>query len=220
VLVALPIGAALGVYPADFVTLSGFQQLVDTQVEAAGAPPIPIPIAVLVALQFVTVLLGAFVNVVTALGEELGWRGWLLPKLMPLGAVPALLISGVIWGLWHAPLGLLGYNYPGVPGWLGLTMMVGVSTLFGAIFGWLRLRSESVWPAALAHGSLNAAAGFSLIFAAAGETIDNTQATILGWTGWLVPLAVVVVLFTTKRFARRNVSPGCVEPSGHPSSRE
>jgi membrane protease YdiL (CAAX protease family) len=199
VLVALPIGAAFGVYRADLVTFSGFQQLIDTQV-AGGAPSVPLPIGALVALQFVAVLFGAFINVIPALGEELGWRGWLLPRLLPLGTVPALLVSGVIWGLWHAPLVLLGYNYGGVPGWLALTMMVGVSILLGSIFGWLRLRSASVWPAALAHGSLNAAAGFSLIFAAAGESIDTTQATILGWTGWLVPLAVVAVLVATKQF--------------------
>lgn len=200
VLVALPIGTALGVYPADVVTFSAFQELVDTQLAGVGAPPLPIPIGVLVALQFVNVLFGAFINTIPALGEELGWRGWLLPRLMPLGTVPALLLSGIVWGMWHAPLVLLGYNYPGVPGWLGLSMMVGLGILMGAIFGWLRLRSASVWPAALAHGSFNAAAGFSIIFAAAGETIDPLQATILGWTGWLVPLAVVAVLVAAKQF--------------------
>ena len=192
--------------PRNAVTLPAFQQLVDTQLAAVGAPPLPLPIGVLVALQFVNVLLGAFINAIPALGEELGWRGWLLPKLMPLGTVPALLLSGIIWGLWHAPLVLLvllvllGYNYPGVPGWLGLLMMVGLGILMGAIFGWLRLRSASVRPAALAHGSFNAAAGFSIIFAAAGETINPLQATILGWTGGLVPLAVVAVLVITKQF--------------------
>ena len=120
---------------------------------------------------------------------------------MPLGVVPALLISGVIWGLWHAPLILLGYNYPGAPGWLGLTAMVGMCIVFGAIFGWLRLRSDSVWPAALAHAAFNGAAGSYLLFAMAGETIDTTQATVLGWSGWIVPLALVVVLIATRQFA-------------------
>ncbi|TFC81566.1 CPBP family intramembrane metalloprotease [Cryobacterium cheniae] len=200
ILVALPIGAVLGVYPADFVTFSAFQEMLDAQMASAGASELPIPIAVLVGLQFINVLVGAFINLVPALGEELGWRGWLLPKLMRLGTVPALLLSGVIWGLWHAPLILLGYNYPGAPGWLGLTMMIGMSTVVGAVFGWLRLRSDSVWPAALAHGAFNAAAGFSLVFAAAGESIDTTQATILGWSGWIVPLVLVGVLITTKQF--------------------
>ena len=200
ILVALPIGALLGVYPADFVTFSAFQEMLDTQLAAAGVAELPIPIGILVGLQLINVLLGAFINLIPALGEELGWRGWLLPKLMPLGTVPALALSGVIWGLWHAPLILLGYNYPAAPGWLGLTMMIGMCIIVGAVFGWLRLRSESVWPAALAHGAFNAAAGFSLIFAAAGESIDTTQATILGWSGWIVPLLLVGVLIATKQF--------------------
>ena len=200
ILVALPLGALLGVYPADFVTFSAFQEMLDTQLAAAGVAELPIPIGILVGLQLINVLFGAFINLIPALGEELGWRGWLLPKLMPLGTVPALALSGVIWGLWHSPLILLGYNYPAAPGWLGLTMMIGMCIIVGAVFGWLRLRSESVWPAALAHGAFNAAAGFSLIFAAAGESIDTTQATILGWSGWIVPLLLVGVLIATKQF--------------------
>jgi len=200
ILVALPIGAALGVYPADFVNFSAYRELLDAQLGSLGVPVELPPIGILVALQLVNVLIGAFINLIPALGEELGWRGWLLPKLMPLGAVPAILVSGVIWGLWHAPLVLLGYNYPTAPGWLGVLCMIAMCILVGAIFGWLRLRSQSVWPAALAHGAFNAAAGFSLIMSAAGSTIDTTQATILGWSGWIVPLVVVVVLVATGQF--------------------
>lgn len=200
ILVALPIGAWLGVYPADFVNFSAFKEILDEQLGGAGVPGLPIPIGVMVALQFVNVIIGAFINLIPALGEEIGWRGWLLPKLLRLGVVPGLLLSGVIWGLWHAPLVLLGYNYPGAPGWLGLTMMVGMCILVGAVFGWLRMRSDSVWPAALAHGAFNSAAGFFLIFAAAGENIDTVNATILGWSGWIVPLVLVVVLVATGQF--------------------
>ncbi len=201
VLAALPVGALLGVYPADFVTFSGFRAALDQQLGAAGVEELPLPVGTVVAIQLATIPLGAFVNLLPALGEELGWRGWLLPKLMPLGTVPALLITGVVWGLWHAPLVLLGYNYPDAPGWLGLTAMVGMCILVGAVFGWLRLRSGSVWPAALAHAAFNAAAGSYLLFAAAGERIDTTQATVLGWSGWIVPLALVVVLVATGQFA-------------------
>ena len=200
ILIALPIGAAFGVYPADFVNFSAYRELLDSQLASVGMPVDLPPMGVLVALQLVNVVIGAFINLIPALGEELGWRGWLLPKLMPLGAVPAIVASGVIWGLWHAPLVLLGYNYPTVPGWLGVLCMIAMCILIGAIFGWLRLRSRSVWPAALAHGAFNAAAGFSFIMSAAGSTIDTTQATILGWSGWIVPLVVVIVLVATGQF--------------------
>ncbi|GAA1205597.1 CPBP family intramembrane glutamic endopeptidase [Rhodoglobus aureus] len=200
ILAALLVGAAVGVYPADFVNFSGFQEMVDAQLAALGQAPLPVPIVLLVAAQFVNVLIGSIINTIPALGEELGWRGWLLPKLLPLGIVPAILISGVIWGLWHAPLILLGYNYVDAPGWLALTAMVGMTIVIGAVFSWLRIRSASVWPAALAHGAFNAAAGFSLVFVMAGETFSPLEATILGWTGWLVPLALVIVLLATGQF--------------------
>ena len=168
VLVTLPVGALLGVYQADVVHFSAFQQLLDQHDGAAGADELPVSTGVFVALQPAVLPLAAVINIVPVLGEELGWRGWLLPRLMPLGALPAILITGVIWGVWHAPLVLLGYNYPDAPGWLGVLAMVVMCTLIGAIFGWLRLRSVSVWPAALAHAALNGAAGTpSVLFAEA-----------------------------------------------------
>ncbi len=202
VLVALPVGALLGVYPADFANLSGFRQILDAKTGAAGVDELPISPGALVALQLATLPVAAFVNLLPALGEELGWRGWLPPKLMPPGALPAIAVSGVVWGAWHAPLILLGYNYPGAPGWLGLTAMIVMCTLVGAVFGWLRLRSGSVWPAALAHAAFNGAAGTFLLFARAGERVDTTQATILGWSGWIVPFVLVVVLVATGQFAK------------------
>ena len=215
ILVALPVGALLGVYPADFVGLSGFRAILDAQ---TGGMELPVPIGVLVAAQFVNVLIGAVVNLLPALGEELGWRGWLLPRLLRFGVVPAILLSGVIWGLWHAPLILLGYNYGDV-GWLGVVMMIGMCTVIGAIFGWLRIRSNSVWPAALAHGAFNAAAGFSFVFAAAGETVDTVQATILGWSGWIVPAVLVVVLVALGKFRAPvdAATPGAAPPAFSPS---
>ncbi|MBF4580111.1 CPBP family intramembrane glutamic endopeptidase [Frigoribacterium sp. VKM Ac-2530] len=207
VLAALPIGAALGFYPADVTGFSAFRELTEQQVAQAtaglGDPgPLP-PIGLLVALQLVSIPIGAFVNTVPALGEELGWRGFLLPRLLPLGTAPAVLVSGVAWGLWHTPLILLGYNYGGeTPGWLGVLMMTGTCVVVGAVFAWLRLRSASVWPAALAHGAFNAAAGSYLLFAAAGERIDLVQGTILGWSGWIVPVLLVAVLAATGQFRR------------------
>lgn len=200
ILVALPVGAFLGVYPADFVNFSAFQQVLDERLAAAGATESAVSVAGIIAIQLATLPLAAFINLLPALGEELGWRGWLLLKLMPLGTIPAILISGVIWGLWHAPMILLGYNYPDVPGWLSLSGMVGTCVVFGAIFSWLRIRSRSVWPAALAHAAFNGAGGTFLLFAMAGERIDTTQATMLGWSGWIVPVLMVVVLIATGQF--------------------
>ena len=148
-------------------------------------------------LQVLLVVAAAPFNAIAALGEEIGWRGWLLPRLMPLGTLPALLLSGVIWALWHAPLILLGYNYPSAPGWLALVCMSAMCIVVGAVLAWTRLGSGSVWPAALGHGAFNTAAGLYLVFDAAGQKVDPTQATVLGWTGWLFPAVLAFLLFHT-----------------------
>jgi membrane protease YdiL (CAAX protease family) len=81
-------------------------------------------------------------NTLFALGEELGWRGFLLPRLLPLGQWKAILVSGAIWGVWHAPAILQGHNYPDHP-ILGVFMMIVFTVLLGAIFSWLYLETNS-----------------------------------------------------------------------------
>ena len=96
-------------------------------------------------------------------GEELGWRGYLLPALIDrVGTWPALILSGAIWGLWHSPVILLGYNF-GRTDIVGVLLMVVACVLLGILFGWLRLASGNIWPAVFAHGGLNAAGGLILV---------------------------------------------------------
>lgn len=200
-LIALPVGALLGVFPADFAHFSGFEALLQSQAYLAELEMPAIPIALLVLAQISIIPLGAVLNLPPSLGEEIGWRGYLFPRLQDRwGTTPAILLSGLIWGLWHAPLILLGYNYPNASGPLALLLMVGMCTVFGAVFSWLRARSGSVWPAAIAHGTFNATASMPLLFVALGGRIDTVHATALGWSGWIVPAVVVVILVVTKRF--------------------
>ncbi len=189
-------GAAFGVYQFDLQHYSGLAEVL--KIQLAGHPDLQAKLPslpVLAGLQVLLMLAAAPLNAIPALGEEIGWRGWLLPKLMPLGTLPALLISGVIWALWHAPLVLLGYNYGSAPGWLALACMSAMCVVVGAVLAWTRLRSGSVWPAALGHGAFNATAGMYLLLGAAGQKIDTTQATALGWTGWIFPALLAIVLF-------------------------
>jgi membrane protease YdiL (CAAX protease family) len=201
-LVALVVGSLLGLYPADFVRFAGFQQITEMQLAEAGISEFPVPIGVLAAAQFVNILIAAlFINIVPALGEEIGWRGWLLPKLLRFGPWPAILISGMIWGLWHAPVILLGHNYPGTPGWLAVIAMVVFSTVMGGIFGWLRLRGGSVWPAALAHSSLNAVGStLFIVFVAENGIFDPLHANITGWSGWIIPSVLLVLIVAFGKF--------------------
>ena len=153
---------------------------------AASATATGIPAAVLVLIQVVAIPLAAVVpNGLLAAGEEIGWRGYMLPRLLRLTGIPAaVVVSGAAWGLWHAPVILLGYNYAR-PGMGGVLLMVIGCICVGAWFSWLRIRGGSVWPAVFAHGALNAAAGLYLIVSARPD-VDGAIAGPLGVAGWVV----------------------------------
>jgi membrane protease YdiL (CAAX protease family) len=136
-------------------------------------------------------------NGIFTFGEEWGWRGWLLPNLLPLGQWRALVLSGVIWGVWHAPVIALGYNYP-LHHTLGPVLMIGFCVILGILFGWTRLETGSIWPSVIAHAVLNAIAGAHLLLGPE-TSVDTAQATILGWTGWILPVAFIGWLAATRR---------------------
>jgi len=220
VVVTTLVAGALGLVRLDLVGFSGFaEQIAST---APAGTPLP-PIAALVALQLVAIPVGAVLNSVLAFGEELGWRGWLQTALLPLGTWPALLITGAVWGLWHAPIILLGYNFAR-PDLGGVLLMVGGCIAWGVLLGWLRLRSASLWPAVLAHGSLNAVGAFVVIVAAAGETPDLALAGPLGVVAWAVLAVAVGVIVLVRQFrpgalaAPRTATPApvAVTPEGDP----
>lgn len=196
VVAAVLISSAFGWVRLDLVNLSGLHEQL-----AAAVPdgtPLP-PLQMLLVLQLVQIPLGAVINSVFAAGEEIGWRGWLQPALMPLGTWPALVITGIVWGLWHSPVILLGYNF-GRPDLSGVLFMIGGCVMWGLLLGWLRLRSDSVWPAVLAHGSLNAAGGVVFLVAAAGARPDLAVVGPLGAVTWVLLAIVIAVLAASGRF--------------------
>jgi len=142
--------------------------------------------------------LAPFINLFFAIGEELGWRGFLLTRLMPLGQWKAILLSGLIWGIWHAPTTLLyGYNFPQHP-YLGVLLLPAGFTLLGVILSWLTLKTRSPWVAGLGHGAFNAVAG--LIFLLLKPGFDTALAgSPLGLAGWIPMAALVALLIWTKQ---------------------
>lgn len=172
-----------------------FTLMKETLAAVPGGEAIPAGLIVLIQIG-AALTFGPLFNTIFALGEELGWRGFLLPNLLPLGQWRAILLSGVIWGIWHAPVILQGHNYPNHPV-AGVFMMVIFCVLLGAILSWLYLRTRSPWAPALAHGSLNAIAGLPLLFLTGVDiSIGGTLASVIGW----IPLALFVAwLVWTRR---------------------
>jgi membrane protease YdiL (CAAX protease family) len=156
--VALSVIIGTGVLDTNFTTM---KQMVEQSTRATGQV---IPVNILIISQLAQgLLLGPIINIVFTMGEELGWRGFLLPKLLPLGQWKAIVFSGLIWGFWHAPVIAQGHNFPQHPFW-GILVMAFACVLLGAIFSWLYLKTRSPWSAALAHGSVNAWGGLPIVF--------------------------------------------------------
>ncbi len=120
-----------------------------------------------------SVILSFFILWPNYFGEEYGWRVYLQDRLFPFfGSYKGVLILGVIWGLWHAPLIIAGLNYPGQP-LLGILLMIYSTILMGIIFSYAVLKTQSVWIAVLLHlildtlfpvGSLYIAASINTVF--------------------------------------------------------
>jgi membrane protease YdiL (CAAX protease family) len=135
---------------------------------AAQGVTLPFSLWTYVMIQTVTgVLISPLINGLFTFGEEFGWRAYLQPRLMPLGGRPAMLLMGVIWGVWHWPVILMGHNYglnyPGAP-YLGPLVMVWFTFVVGTFLGWVTLRGGSVWPAVIGHAAVNGIANLGSLF--------------------------------------------------------
>ncbi len=154
----------------------------------------------LLILVFQVVIIGPVINIIPTLGEELGWRGYLLPKLRNIVSDrAALIITGVIWGVWHAPIIAMGHNYgtnySGYP-WLGILTMIAFCVVLGVIEGYAAISFESVIPAAMIHSLVNAGAGFP-IFLAKGGYNSLLGPSITGLAG-MIPFAALAIILLIK----------------------
>ena len=101
-------------------------------------------------------VLGILQSLLSATGEELGWRGFLVPALAQrFSFTRVAIISGAIWAAWHVPLIVFADYNGGTPSWYSVLCFVVMVIGLGFPFAWLRLRSGSVWPAAILHASHN-----------------------------------------------------------------
>ena len=123
--------------------------------------PMSLETLLLIQLAF-NLPIGLAINAVFLLSEELGWRGWLWDRWSGLGFWRNAALTGVVWGLWHAPIIALGHNYPGMPV-TGILLMTGFTMLISPVLHLCRARGGTVFHASVFHGTINGLAGFSII---------------------------------------------------------
>jgi len=170
-------------YDANFTTI---QKMLSATPSLASTSPMFVIVGQLIS----AILMAPIINSFFTFGEEFGWRGYMLPLLLPMGERKAFLVSGVIWGLWHAPVIAMGHNfgmdYPGFP-WLGILAMIWFCILAGTFLGWLRIKSDSVWPAIIGHAAINGIAGLFVLFTLGTPNflLGPTPVGIIGSTGFL-----------------------------------
>lgn len=173
---------------------------------AQGIEPTKEMVTTVVASQIVTgISLAPALNAINCFGEEWGWRGYLLPKLLKrMGILPTLLVSGVIWGVWHLPATMLGHNYgTGYLGYpvTGVLAMCLFCVVIGIIFSYLTIRTGSCLPAMLGHGALNGFANAGTLFTDGTNInpfIGPLPTGIIGGSAFILCAVVLAVILIRK----------------------
>lgn len=154
-------------------------------------------------IQIITALLLAPVlNIITTMGEELGWRGYLLPNLCKkYSPFIATIVTGVIWGIWHAPLIAMGHNYGlgyKFAHWGGVLAMIVFCIFVGSFLSYITLKVKSSIPAAISHGMINGFASVSTLFLSvnnnANPFIGPLPVGIIGGSGFIITGVICLIL--------------------------
>jgi membrane protease YdiL (CAAX protease family) len=130
-------------------------------------------------------------NLFAAFGEELGWRGLLVPEMSKfMGFTKLALLSSTIWMAWHLPLIIFGSYHGTGPLWYSLATFIPSVIGAGVILAWLRLKSGSIWTAVFFHGSWNY---FIQVFYPSLTIQNEATQMITGEFGWASPLIYVIL---------------------------
>lgn len=198
------------IFPGDFDSDFGF---VKASIEATGASTdmYAMPLSTMVIGQVLSgFFLGPIMNFFTCFGEEWGWRGYLLPKMAEkLPAIPMLLVNGIIWGLWHAPLTAIGHNYgvdyPGFP-FTGIVAMCCFCIVMGIFLSYVSMKTKSCIPAILGHGAINSVGVFGMYFTVDGGNpfVGPAPMGIVGAVPFIV-VAVIMLVFYFRTNKKENM---------------
>ena len=188
ILLALIMPVVVGLVAYGIAWSAGLAQF--TPPSSSIFPSVAAPVARF-GLQLISVFgAGFLVSLVLAAGEEIGWRGYMLTRLIDARIRQPVLVSGLIWGLWHLPLILSGLYAAGPNPFLSVLWFMVAITVFTFLISQLRLTTGSIWPAIVLHGAWN-----SIIQGVFDTSTSGAQAKVwVGESGILVMLAVIAVV--------------------------
>jgi membrane protease YdiL (CAAX protease family) len=155
-----------------------------------------------------------------ALGEEIGMRGYLQPRLMSLGRTRGLLLVGLVWATWHMPLYyFVAKLFPVGNVLLFLPLFYGTIVAASFIFGYLRIYTGSTWPASIAHSVHNAAWGvLGALTVTSSPVLVNLY--LVGDYGILILIGCVIGAIWVGYYLRSGMNkaqPGGVAPAATPA---
>ena len=187
--------------PGSYDTNLGYMQLT---MESAGVNLTVEQLKSTMIIQIITgVIFAPILNILTCFGEEWGWRGYLLPKMMKHFKIQyVLLITRIIWGLWHAPLTMLGHNYGfgywGFP-FTGILAMCLFCIVIGVFLSYITIKTKSCLPAIISHGALNGFASIGMFFTKDGGNpfIGPAPTGIIGGVAFII-IGIIMLLLLMK----------------------
>lgn len=152
-------------------------------------PEIP-PIVLFTAMLAQGIIAGSTISLPFMFGEEFGWRGLMLTETRSLGFLKANVFIGLVWGIWHLPLILMGHNYPHHP-YIGIIMMTLFTISVAPLFAYARIKTKSILGACMLHGMVNATGALYLLYIA---NWNELYSWIAGWAGIISALIVTICI--------------------------
>lgn len=180
------------VFSGEYISGKIAELLAEQGLEGTEIPYMPA--ATFIAVVLIGGLIGGYtINLPFMLGEELGWRGLMTEETKGLGFWKSNLLIGTIWGFWHAPIILMGHNYPSYP-YLGIGMMVAFTISLSFPFAYLRYKTRTVFGPAVIHGMINGTAALFLFTVAGAHELLGSLAGVAGIVAGLI-VTLLIALF-------------------------
>lgn len=153
-------------------------------------------------IQPLAMMISGVIGSFAAFGEEAGWRGYMMPKMIKLwGVKKAVIIGGILWGIWHWPLTYVGHNfgrdYFGYP-FTGFAAMCVMCVFMGMILTFLTYKSGSIWPAAFLHAVNNSSPSILQYFINPDKITGWKADSVVSFLVMLVPMMIIAVFLSVK----------------------